>query len=138
MPQAQAQAGGAAGRASSGAASAATQAGAAGAAAVAAAQAASGAGQDAPNRIVSARASATQPVPGQDTARTTDGQIDHRECLHCLDCLILYTDDKACPPLAKERKVRERNGQPLTPIGKDGYYIPIISGLSYFLSSGSF
>lgn len=76
-PQAQAQAGGAAGRAPSGAASAAgvaTQAGAAGAAALAAAQAASGAGQDAPNRIVSARASATQPVPGQDTARTIAGQ----------------------------------------------------------------
>ena len=70
----QAQAGSAAGRAPSGAASAATQAGAVGAAAVAAAQAASGAGQDAPNRIVSARASAPQPVPGQDTARTTDGQ----------------------------------------------------------------
>ena len=74
VPQAQAQAGGAAGRASSGAASAATQAGAAGAAAVTAAQAASGAGQDAPNRIVSARVSAGQPAQGQDTARTTDGQ----------------------------------------------------------------
>ena len=71
---AQAQAGSPAGRTQSAAASAATQAGAAGAAALAAAQAASGAGQDAPNRIVSARASATQPVPGQDTARTTDGQ----------------------------------------------------------------
>ena len=71
-PQAQAQAGGAAGRAPSGAASAATQAGATGAAA--AAQAASGAGQDAPNRIVSARASAAQPAQDQDSARTTDGQ----------------------------------------------------------------
>lgn len=70
--QAQAQAGGAAGRAPSGAASAATQAGATGAAA--AAQAASGAGQDAPNRIVSARASAAQPAQDQDAARTTDGQ----------------------------------------------------------------
>ena len=69
-----AQAGSAAGRAPSGAVSAATQAGAAGAAALAAAQAASGAGQDAPNRIVSARASAGQPAQGQDTARTTDGQ----------------------------------------------------------------
>ena len=66
-----AQAGSPAGRTPSGAA---TQAGAAGAAALAAAQAASGAGQDAPNRIVSARASATQPVPGQDTARTIAGQ----------------------------------------------------------------
>lgn len=67
-----AQAGGTAGRAPSGAASAATQAGATGAAA--AAQAASGAGQDAPNRIVSARASAAQPAQDQDSARTTDGQ----------------------------------------------------------------
>ena len=74
---AQAQAGSAAGWAPSGAASAAgaaTQAGAAGAAALAAAQAASGAGQDAPNRIVSARASAAQPAQDQDSARTTDGQ----------------------------------------------------------------
>ncbi|MDO4905695.1 MAG: 4Fe-4S binding protein [Lautropia sp.] len=55
-----------------------------------------------------------------------DGQIDHRECLHCLDCMILYTDMAGCPPLAKERKLRERNGQPLTAIGKDGYFIPII------------
>ena len=73
--QAQAQAGGAAGRAPSGAASAASaapQAGATGAAA--AAQAASGAAQDAPNRIVSARASAGQPAQDQDSARTTDGQ----------------------------------------------------------------
>ena len=69
-----AQAGSAAGRAPSGAVSAATQAGAAGAAAVTAAQAASGAGQDAPNRIVSARASAAQPAQDQDSARTTDGQ----------------------------------------------------------------
>ncbi len=55
-----------------------------------------------------------------------DGRIDHRECLHCLDCMILYTDTKGCPPLAKERKLREREGQPLTKIGKDGYYIPIV------------
>lgn len=54
-----------------------------------------------------------------------DGRIDHRECLHCLDCMILYTDTHACPPLAKERKQRERQGLPLTPIGRDGYFIPI-------------
>lgn len=59
-------------------------------------------------------------------AINADGQIDHRECLHCLDCLILYTDKATCPPLARERKRRERNGEPLTPIGKDGYFIPII------------
>jgi NosR/NirI family nitrous oxide reductase transcriptional regulator len=37
-----------------------------------------------------------------------DGRIDHRECLHCLDCMVLYTDTKGCPPLAKERKRREK------------------------------
>jgi NosR/NirI family nitrous oxide reductase transcriptional regulator len=54
-----------------------------------------------------------------------DGRIDHRECLHCLDCMVLYTDAKGCPPLAKERKRRERDGLVITPIGRDGYYIPI-------------
>lgn len=54
-----------------------------------------------------------------------DGRIDHRECLHCLDCMVLYTDTKGCPPLAKERKRRERDGLEITPIGKNGYFIPI-------------
>ena len=54
-----------------------------------------------------------------------DGRIDHRECLHCLDCMVLYTDEHACPPLAQERKRRERDGLPLTPISREGYYIPI-------------
>lgn len=53
------------------------------------------------------------------------GRIDHRECLHCLDCMVLYTDQTGCPPLAKERKRRERDGLLITPIGRDGYYIPI-------------
>ncbi|MDP3223505.1 MAG: 4Fe-4S binding protein, partial [Rubrivivax sp.] len=51
-----------------------------------------------------------------------DGRIDHRECLHCLDCMVLYTDPKGCPPLAKERKRRERDGLLITPIGRDGYF----------------
>jgi NosR/NirI family nitrous oxide reductase transcriptional regulator len=55
-----------------------------------------------------------------------DGRIDHRECLHCLDCMVLYTDTHACPPLAKERKRREAAGLPLTKINRDGYFIPII------------
>ena len=33
-----------------------------------------------------------------------DGRIDHRECLHCLDCMVLYTDTTGCPPLAKEKR----------------------------------
>lgn len=53
------------------------------------------------------------------------GRIDHRECLHCLDCMVLYTDAKACPPLSKERKRREREGLEIKAIGKDGYFIPI-------------
>lgn len=54
-----------------------------------------------------------------------DGRIDQRECLHCLDCMVLYTDDHACPPLVHERKRRTKAGLALTPIGADGYYIPI-------------
>ncbi len=54
-----------------------------------------------------------------------NGRIDHRECMLCLDCMVLYTDEHACPPLVKERKHRTRAGLPMTPIGKDGYYIPI-------------
>ncbi len=54
------------------------------------------------------------------------GRIDQRECLLCLDCMVLYYDDQACPPLAKERKQRLKSGQPLTPIGTNGYYIPLV------------
>ena len=54
------------------------------------------------------------------------GRIDQRECLLCLDCQVLYYDDHACPPLAQERKRRTRAGEPLTAIGADGYYIPIV------------
>ena len=54
-----------------------------------------------------------------------DGRIDQRECLHCLECMVLYTDERACPALSQERKRRTKAGLPLTPIGKDGYYIPI-------------
>ncbi len=54
-----------------------------------------------------------------------NGRIDHRECLHCLDCMVLYTDVKGCPPLARERKRREKDGLERTPIGANGYYIPI-------------
>ncbi|MBL8539059.1 MAG: 4Fe-4S binding protein [Betaproteobacteria bacterium] len=53
------------------------------------------------------------------------GRIDQRECLLCLGCQILYYDPHTCPPLSKERRRRSRAGLPLTPIGADGYYIPI-------------
>ncbi len=54
------------------------------------------------------------------------GRIDQRECMLCLDCMVLYYDQHACPPLSKERRQRSRAGLPLTPIGADGYYIPIV------------
>ena len=53
------------------------------------------------------------------------GVIDHRECMLCLDCMVLYYDDHACPPLSKERKLRVKSGLPLTRINAGGYYIPI-------------
>jgi NosR/NirI family transcriptional regulator, nitrous oxide reductase regulator len=54
-----------------------------------------------------------------------DGRIDQRECLLCLDCMVMYHDDHACPPLVQERKQRVRAGVALTPIGADGYYVPL-------------
>ncbi len=53
------------------------------------------------------------------------GRIDPTECMQCLDCMVLYHDDRSCPPLAQERKRRERAGQPLTPVGRDGHFIPL-------------
>ena len=43
----------------------------------------------------------------------------------CLDCMVMYYEEHACPPLSSERKQRTKAGLPLTPIGADGYYIPI-------------
>ncbi|TAM43963.1 MAG: 4Fe-4S binding protein [Gammaproteobacteria bacterium] len=54
------------------------------------------------------------------------GRIDQRECLLCLDCMVMYYDPKSCPPLAHERKLRQKRHEPLTAIGADGYYIPIV------------
>ena len=45
----------------------------------------------------------------------------------CLDCMVLYYDDHACPPLVKERKTREKQGLPLTAINGKGYFIPLDS-----------
>jgi NosR/NirI family nitrous oxide reductase transcriptional regulator len=53
------------------------------------------------------------------------GRIDQRECLLCLDCMIMYYDQHACPPLSQERKRRAKAGQPLTPINDAGYFVPL-------------
>ncbi|MBL8473917.1 MAG: regulatory protein NosR [Rhodocyclaceae bacterium] len=54
-----------------------------------------------------------------------DGRIDQRECLLCMDCMILYYDQHGCPPLAQERRRRTKSGLEMTRIGADGYFIPI-------------
>ncbi|MDC8759173.1 4Fe-4S binding protein [Janthinobacterium fluminis] len=55
------------------------------------------------------------------------GKIDQMECMACLDCMVLYYDDHACPPLVKERKTREKAGLPLTDIDAGGYFISLDS-----------
>ena len=37
-----------------------------------------------------------------------DGHINPNECIHCLNCQVLYYDDTTCPPLIERRKRRER------------------------------
>ncbi|MET3928048.1 4Fe-4S binding protein [Devosia sp. 2618] len=37
------------------------------------------------------------------------GKINMAECFQCLDCQVEYYDDHRCPPLAKQRKLRERS-----------------------------
>ena len=46
----------------------------------------------------------------------SSGQIVMAECFQCLDCMVDYYDDRRCPPLAKQRKQRERQ-QPVAPVG---------------------
>jgi polyferredoxin len=36
------------------------------------------------------------------------GKIKTAECFQCLDCQVEYYDDQRCPPLAHQRKLRER------------------------------
>ncbi len=37
------------------------------------------------------------------------GKINMAECFQCLDCQVEYHDDRRCPPLAQQRKQRERS-----------------------------
>jgi NosR/NirI family nitrous oxide reductase transcriptional regulator len=37
-----------------------------------------------------------------------DGRINPNECVYCLECQVLYNDDRTCPPLIERRKRRER------------------------------
>lgn len=53
------------------------------------------------------------------------GRIDQRECMLCLDCMVMYYDMHSCPPLSAERKARLKAGQPLTRIDARGYFEPL-------------
>ena len=37
------------------------------------------------------------------------GKIKMAECFQCLDCQVDYNDDRRCPPLAQQRRRRERS-----------------------------
>ena len=53
-----------------------------------------------------------------------EGNINVNECLYCLHCQVVYSDDHVCPPLIQKRLKRERRaafsskgkGQPDIPI----------------------
>lgn len=53
------------------------------------------------------------------------GEIDQMECMLCLDCMVMYYDDHACPPLVTERKRRMAKGEALTRVGADGYFVTL-------------
>ncbi len=36
-----------------------------------------------------------------------DGRINPNECIHCLHCQVLYSDDTVCPPLVERTKRKE-------------------------------
>nr|WP_229418075.1 4Fe-4S binding protein [Massilia sp. Root351] len=55
------------------------------------------------------------------------GRIDQTECMLCLDCMVMYYDDHACPPLVGERKRREKAGQALSRIDAGGHFIALDS-----------
>lgn len=59
------------------------------------------------------------------------GRIDTRECLLCLDCMVLYSDAHACPPLVKEAKRRQHQGLATGEVAANGYFIPIYPVQSY-------
>ena len=50
-------------------------------------------------------------------AITPTGAIEMNECLQCLDCQLEYYDERRCPPLVAELKLRERLSVPAPGIG---------------------
>lgn len=55
-----------------------------------------------------------------------EGDIDVNECLYCLHCQVLYTDDHACPVVIQKRLKKERRSvNPASIKGKSGSAISI-------------
>ena len=45
------------------------------------------------------------------------GQINANECLHCMQCQVIYWDDHTCPPLVMKREGRGKKGRlPISPV----------------------
>ena len=64
---------------------------------------------------------------GAQAIDAADGRIDHRECLHCLDCMVLYTDTSVgCPPLgnATPREGMAWRSRPSAPTATSFQSIP--------------
>ncbi|MBT3401964.1 MAG: regulatory protein NosR, partial [Rhodospirillaceae bacterium] len=36
-----------------------------------------------------------------------DGRINPNECIHCLNCQVLYYDNSTCPPLVERKKRKD-------------------------------
>ena len=55
-----------------------------------------------------------------------EGDIDVNECLYCLHCQVLYTDDHACPVMIQKRLKKERRSvKPASIKGKNGSAISV-------------
>ncbi|RDH86129.1 MAG: regulatory protein NosR [endosymbiont of Galathealinum brachiosum] len=55
-----------------------------------------------------------------------EGDIDVNECLYCLHCQVLYSDDHACPVMIQKRLKKERRSvNPASVKGKNGSAISI-------------
>jgi len=49
-----------------------------------------------------------------------EGDINVNECLYCLHCQVVYSDDHACPVMIQKRLKKERrNARPVSIYGKE-------------------
>jgi NosR/NirI family nitrous oxide reductase transcriptional regulator len=48
-----------------------------------------------------------------------NGEINLRECHHCLDCQVTYWNDDKCPPLVNKKRKRGKKAAKQPDMGKD-------------------